>query len=97
MSRITCAKAQRERSNDKEIEPMAMEAANLRYFCGLTALRPAATTGIEGISHRFWTIQDIRGLSPHRIYLIKIGSFVVTINRDDKRQSNRRFSRRDAD
>src|SRR5258708_35786254 len=46
-----------ESSNDKNIEPTATDAANLRFRCLANALRPAARTGIEGISQRFWTIQ----------------------------------------
>ena len=51
------ANATRESRNDRTMEPMATDAANLRFRCLARALRPAARTGIAGISQRFRTIQ----------------------------------------
>ena len=52
-----CAKAQRDSSRDRPIDPIAKEAANLRCRCLARAMTPAAKIGSAGINHRLRTIQ----------------------------------------
>src|SRR5436190_17735189 len=75
------AKAMQDNTSAQSIEPMASEAANFRWRCGATALKPPASRGKAGISQRFGTIQFIKfESSSHRVDLIHICRFIMAID-----------------
>ena len=99
----TCPKAANATSNENPSEPIAKNEASLRRGCFKSAITPAAAIGIAGTSQRTfaidegaicgvnWSASCINGSPFHPVHLVKIRRPCMSIDRNHKPQTNRRF------
>src|SRR5580704_15971493 len=94
-----------ESNNEIKSEPMASDAASLRYGCFRSAITPDATMGVAGISHRMPVIVEAANcgvnaavscikLSPlHPVHLVEFSGAGVAMDGDDEAQADGSLSR----
>src|SRR5882672_8064279 len=88
-NRNASASATHEMTSETAIAPMAIAAENLRWRRLAKAVSAAAASGSAGINQRDCTREGISSL--HRIDLVHVRGFVMTIDRDDEAQADGGF------